>query len=43
MAASGARHGVTAGGSTGAGHKLDGDELRRLVGIVADEAAGAVP
>jgi hypothetical protein len=43
MAASGARHGVAAGGSAGEGQQLDGDESRRLVGIVADEATGAVP
>ena len=36
-------HGLAAGGSTGEGQTLDQDELRRLVGIVADEAGGAVP
>ena len=36
-------HGLAAGGSTGEGQTLDQDELRRLVGIVADEASGAVP
>ena len=33
-------HGVAAGGSTGEGHTLDADELRRLVATVAEEAAG---
>jgi 4-hydroxy-tetrahydrodipicolinate synthase len=36
-------HGLAAGGSTGEGHTLDQDELRRLVGAVAEEAAGRVP
>ena len=36
-------HGLAAGGSTGEGHALDQDELRRLVATVADEAAGRVP
>jgi 4-hydroxy-tetrahydrodipicolinate synthase len=36
-------HGLAAGGSTGEGHALDPDELRRLVGAVAEEAAGRVP
>ena len=36
-------HGLAAGGSTGEGHALDGDELRRLVATVADEAAGRIP
>ena len=36
-------HGLAAGGSTGEGQTLDGDELRRLVATVAEEAAGAVP
>ena len=36
-------HGLAAGGSTGEGHTLDADELRRLVATVAEEAAGRVP
>jgi len=36
-------HGLAAGGSTGEGHALDQDELRRLVRAVAEEAAGRVP
>jgi 4-hydroxy-tetrahydrodipicolinate synthase len=36
-------HGLAVGGSTGEGQTLDQDELRRLVGVVAEEAAGAVP
>lgn len=36
-------HGLAAGGSTGEGQTLEADELRRLLGIVTDEAAGAVP
>ena len=36
-------HGLAAGGSTGEGHALDQDELRRLVATVTDEAAGRVP
>jgi 4-hydroxy-tetrahydrodipicolinate synthase len=36
-------HGLAAGGSTGEGHTLDQDELRRLVAAVAEEAAGRVP
>jgi 4-hydroxy-tetrahydrodipicolinate synthase len=36
-------HGLAAGGSTGEGHALDQDELRRLVATVADEAAGRIP
>ena len=36
-------HGLAAGGSTGEGHALDPDELRRLVGAVAEEAADRVP
>ena len=36
-------HGLAAGGSTGEGQTLDHDELRRLVAVVADEAAGRVP
>ncbi len=33
-------HGLAAGGSTGEGHTLDTDELRRLVATVVEEAAG---
>lgn len=36
-------HGLAAGGSTGEGHTLDQDELRRLVAAVAEAAAGRVP
>ena len=36
-------HGLAAGGSTGEGHTLDQDELRRLVATVAEATAGAVP
>ena len=36
-------HGVVVGGSTGEGHTLTIDELRRVVGAAADEAAGRVP
>jgi len=36
-------HGVAAGGSTGEGHTLDADELRRLVATVAEESSGRVP
>jgi 4-hydroxy-tetrahydrodipicolinate synthase len=36
-------HGLAAGGSTGEGHALDQDELRRLVAAVAEEATGRVP
>jgi 4-hydroxy-tetrahydrodipicolinate synthase len=36
-------HGLAVGGSTGEGHTLDQDELRRLVAAVAEEAAGRVP
>jgi 4-hydroxy-tetrahydrodipicolinate synthase len=36
-------HGVAVGGSTGEVQTLDQDELRRLVAIVAGEAAGRVP
>jgi 4-hydroxy-tetrahydrodipicolinate synthase len=36
-------HGLAVGGSTGEGHTLDRDELRRLVAIVAEEAAGRIP
>ncbi|MEM7025861.1 MAG: dihydrodipicolinate synthase family protein [Pseudomonadota bacterium] len=36
-------HGLAAGGSTGEGHTLDADELRRLVAVVCEEAASRVP
>jgi 4-hydroxy-tetrahydrodipicolinate synthase len=36
-------HGLAAGGSTGEGHTLDEDELRRLVATVVEETAGRVP
>ena len=36
-------HGVVVGGSTGEGHTLTTDELRRLVGAATDAAAGRVP
>jgi 4-hydroxy-tetrahydrodipicolinate synthase len=36
-------HGVVVGGSTGEGHTLSTDEVRRLAGIACDEAAGRVP
>ena len=36
-------HGLAAGGSTGEGHTLDQDELRRLLALTVDEAAGRVP
>src|ERR671918_2388179 len=36
-------HGLAAGGSTGEGHTLDADELRRLVAIVVEEVEGRVP
>lgn len=36
-------HGVVVGGSTGEGHTLTTDELRRVVGTASDEAAGRVP
>ncbi|HRW07310.1 MAG TPA: dihydrodipicolinate synthase family protein [Caldilineaceae bacterium] len=36
-------HGVVVGGSTGEGHTLATDELRRLVGTACDAAAGRVP
>lgn len=36
-------HGLAVGGSTGEGHTLDQDELRRLVGAVTEEVAGRVP
>ena len=36
-------HGLAAGGSTGEGHTLDADELKRLVAMVVEEADGRVP
>ena len=36
-------HGLVVGGSTGEGHTLSTDELRRAVGAAVDEAAGRVP
>jgi 4-hydroxy-tetrahydrodipicolinate synthase len=36
-------HGLAAGGSTGEGHTLDADELRRLVATVVEEVDGRVP
>lgn len=36
-------HGLAVGGSTGEGHTLDSDELRRCVGSALDAAAGRVP
>jgi 4-hydroxy-tetrahydrodipicolinate synthase len=36
-------HGLAAGGSTGEGHTVDREELRRLVAAVAEEADGRVP
>ena len=36
-------HGVAAGGSTGEGQTLSTDELRRVVALTAEEAAGRVP
>jgi 4-hydroxy-tetrahydrodipicolinate synthase len=36
-------HGLAVGGSTGEGHTLDTDELKRLVATVVEEAAGRVP
>jgi len=36
-------HGLAAGGSTGEGHTLDREELRRAIAIVAEEAGGRVP
>ena len=36
-------HGLVVGGSTGEGHTLSTDELRRAVGVAVDEAAGRVP
>ncbi len=36
-------HGLAVGGSTGEGHTLSTDELRRLVAIAVEEAKGRVP
>ena len=36
-------HGLAVGGSTGEGHTLSTDELRSVVGLAAQEAAGRVP
>lgn len=36
-------HGLAVGGSTGEGHTLSTDELRRLVGTAVEEAQGRVP
>ncbi len=36
-------HGLVVGGSTGEGHTLSTEELRQLVGIALEEAAGRVP
>ena len=36
-------HGLVVGGSTGEGHTLTTDELRRLVAVTIEEAAGRVP
>jgi len=36
-------HGIAVGGSTGEGHTLSVDELRRIVGAAAEEAQGRVP
>jgi 4-hydroxy-tetrahydrodipicolinate synthase len=36
-------HGLAAGGSTGEGHTLAADELKRLVATVVDEVDGRVP
>jgi 4-hydroxy-tetrahydrodipicolinate synthase len=36
-------HGLVPGGSTGEGHTLETDELRRIVATVTEEAAGRVP
>ena len=36
-------HGLAVGGSTGEGHTLTVDELRRIVGAVVEEAEGRVP
>jgi 4-hydroxy-tetrahydrodipicolinate synthase len=36
-------HGIAAGGSTGEGHTLDADELKRLVATVVEEVDSRVP
>ena len=36
-------HGLAVGGSTGEGHTLSADELRQLVGVAVDAAAGRAP
>jgi 4-hydroxy-tetrahydrodipicolinate synthase len=36
-------HGICIGGSTGEGHTLSRDELRRLVALASEEAAGKLP
>ena len=36
-------HGLVVGGSTGEGHTLTTDELRRIVGAAVEEAGGRVP
>jgi 4-hydroxy-tetrahydrodipicolinate synthase len=36
-------HGLAVGGSTGEGHTLSTDELRRIVGAAVEEARGRVP
>ena len=36
-------HGIAVGGSTGEGHTLSADELRRIVAIALETAAGRVP
>lgn len=36
-------HGLAVGGSTGEGHTLSADELRRIVAIALESAAGRVP
>jgi len=36
-------HGLAVGGSTGEGHTLERDELRRLVAVAVEEARGRVP
>ena len=36
-------HGLAVAGSTGEGHALDTDEVRRIAAIVTQEARGRVP
>jgi 4-hydroxy-tetrahydrodipicolinate synthase len=36
-------HGLAVGGSTGEGHTLERDELRRVVAVTLEEAAGRIP